>query len=145
MTTATTRPEIFTITRRSQNLGIGWSNTPVQERTASGGSRLRISDVTAPDVVGTLEDVAAEYDRARRINSGNDWRAVFFVGGVEVDREQLLYAMSVLRTRHTRERHEDRGRTRKWESDSETVYAVGSKALADLNRSVAAAIDAEYA
>lgn len=138
------QPEIFTITRKSRNLGIGWSNQPVQERNG-GFSRLVIEDVTKPDVVGTLEDVAREMERARRINSGNDWRRAFFVGGVRVDREMFEHAMWMLRSENP-ERPAWRGqKVSKYMSDAETVYAAESPALRAFNESVARSLDEQYA
>lgn len=140
MTTAAKSATVFTVTRRSRNLGIGWSNTPARERSGN-FSRLVIADVTKPDVVGTPEDVARELERARRINSGNDWARAYFVGGVKVDREGFEHAMEMLRTPYPRERGERT--TRKYLSDSETVYAVGSPELAALNTSISRGMDEE--
>ena len=64
-----------TITRRTRNLGMGWSNDPVQD-----GERLTVRRATTPDFVGTYRQVQDELGRATRLNSGNDWRRVLFVG-----------------------------------------------------------------
>ena len=119
---STTTPKTLTITRRSRNLGIGWTSQPVQVRAANGSTHLAIADVTEPSVVGTLREVAEERDRARRVNSGHDWHAAFFVGGVRVERERFLIAMELLLARRERERGE-RGALG-YMSDAETVEVV---------------------
>ena len=72
------------ITTRSNNVGIGWTNQPEQVRTSGGGGFLRVRDVSAPRVVGTPKQALAELEVARRLNSGNDWRYAFFVDGQRV-------------------------------------------------------------
>lgn len=123
MTTAADRT--FTITRRARNLGIGSTSQPVQRRLPNGSSFLEIESVDSPDVVGTLREVSAEYDRVRRINSGNDYNVQFFVGGVKVRRDEFLDAMRLLLTPGSRPygaaRYE---RAPRWMSDAETVTAV---------------------
>ena len=101
MTTTT-----LTITRRSRNLGIGSTSQPRRNPTTG---RLEIESVDAPDVVGGLAAVMAEYDRACRVNSGHDYRVSFFVGGAKVLRDDFLTAASLLRAKI---------------SDAETVTAV---------------------
>ena len=65
-----------TISSRSRNLGLGWSNTPAR----NGG----IAVASAPDVTGGLRSIEAEWQRARQLNSTNDWSASLFVGGRRV-------------------------------------------------------------
>ena len=84
-----------TITRRTRSLGIGWRNDTEQTRAG-----LRVKRPTRPDVVGTVKDVRAELERARRINSGGtDWRRAFFLGGrrvAEVNDVEMEYALELL-------------------------------------------------
>jgi hypothetical protein len=123
MTTTTTAPATFTITRRSRNLGIGSTSQPVQRRNpATGASWLEIESVGSPDVTGSLAAVMAEYDRVRRVNAGHDYRVSFFVGGVKVDRQDFLRAAELLRTESSAsERRDGAGR---YMSDAETVTAA---------------------
>ena len=124
MTTAATETH-FTITRRSRNLGIGSTSQPVQRRNpTTGATWLEIESVDTPDVVGTLRDVSAEYDRVRRVNGGHDYRVSFFVGGVKVKRDEFALAMSMLLTPGQREHGAPRGeRAPRYISDSEIVTA----------------------
>lgn len=125
MTTATIETR-FTITRRSRNLGIGSTSQPVQRRNpTTGATWLEIESVDAPDVVGTLRDVAAEYDRVMRVNASHDYRVSFFVGGVKVKRSEFALAMSTLLTPGSREYGAPRGeRAPRYMSDSEIVTAA---------------------
>jgi hypothetical protein len=75
-TTAKTSTDAATITRRTRSFGLGWTNDV--EQTPTG---LRVKRPASPGVVGTPAQVSAELDRARRINSGNDWRRTWFLGG----------------------------------------------------------------
>ena len=104
-----------TITRRSRNLGIGWSNTPTRDGRY-------IEPVTEPSVVGTLRAVAAEYDRARKLHAGGTYcTAAFFVCGERVVAEDFLLAMSSLLAPGQRD---DWGHTPRYLADSATVTVV---------------------
>lgn len=105
---------ITKITRRSRNLGIGWSNSPTRDG--------RIAPPDGPSVVGSLRDVSAEYDRARRLHSGGvHWTAAFYVGGQRVSAEDFLAAMSLLLAPGQRD---DWGHTPRYLADSATVETV---------------------
>ncbi len=104
----------ITITRRSKNLGIGWSNTPARDG--------RITPPEGPSVVGSIRDVSAEYNRARRLHSGGvHWTAAFYVGGVRVQAEDFLRAMSDLLAPGLKD---DWGHTPRYLADEATVEAV---------------------
>lgn len=68
-----------TITRRSRTVGFSWSNQPVQTPTG-----LVIEAISEPEVVGTVRQCDEAYERAARINRGNDWRPQWFVSGHRV-------------------------------------------------------------
>lgn len=72
-------PTTVKVTRRSRNVGFGWTNAV--EQTPSG---LVVADFDEPDTVGTPRQCMEEYLHAAEINSGNDWRPVWFVGGRRV-------------------------------------------------------------
>src|SRR5256885_2248071 len=76
----------FTITPRSRNLGLGWSNTPYQTYNDRGQSTgLGIREPNSPDSTGGLKSVETELRRAARINGSAYWQARLFVGGQLVD------------------------------------------------------------
>jgi hypothetical protein len=114
--------EAVTITRRNRNLGIAWTNETEQQRTPSGGSFLAVRDPGAtPDVTGSIRDISAEYDRARRIHSGGtSWRVRFFVDGRPVDADDMREAMASLLQPGIRERGQH-GRTLRFYADSVIV------------------------
>lgn len=115
MTTTTTAPKTLTITRRSRNLGVGWSNTPSGRGTA-------ITPPTGPSVVGTLRDVQAEYERAVALHSGGThWCVCFYVGETRVTRESFLNAMSALLAPGEKDWA---GHTPRYMSDAERVEVV---------------------
>lgn len=63
-----------TLTSRSRNLGLGWSNMP-------GRQSLEIVPLSTPDASGGLRAIESELARAQRLNSGNFWSARLFVAG----------------------------------------------------------------
>lgn len=86
----------FTITRRSRNIGIGWT---LQRWTRTAKPRRVLDEVHTPDFVGTLKEVWAEYQRIIRVYLGGVYRVEFFVGGVKVDRWDFLNASRALLTK----------------------------------------------
>lgn len=64
------------ITTRARNLGYGSTSQVV--RAPRGG--LAIDTVDSPDVVGGLRSIEAARSKARRNNSGHDWREALFLG-----------------------------------------------------------------
>lgn len=114
--------ETITVTRRNRNLGIAWTNETEQQRMPNGGSFLAVRDPgVTPDVVGTIRDINAEYDRARRIHSGGtSWRVRFFVDGRPVDADDMREAMAALLQPGIRERGQ-RGRTPRFFADDAVV------------------------
>ena len=74
-----------TISARSRNLGLGWSNDVERVFNQRGESSLRVAAPTAPAATGGLRTVVKELAHAGRANSGNDWSARLFVGGQCVD------------------------------------------------------------
>jgi len=88
-----------TITRRSQNLGFGWTNRPVQKHNQrTGYSYLVIDTVDEPGVTGSVRNCVKEYDSARKINSNNDWSRSWFLSGQRVvgDLHQAEYDLFAL-------------------------------------------------
>lgn len=82
------------ITRRSKNLGYGWTTEPV-----SGSSTPRIQDVKRPNVTGTLRAIEAEYRRRANITSGGVWyRDALYVGGRRVVNETVRNVLAELDT-----------------------------------------------
>lgn len=74
-----TNATTLTVTRRSR-IGFAWTNSPERWTDRNGQSHLRISDPgDAPQVMGYVRTVAAEYQRVARLNSANDWAARWFV------------------------------------------------------------------
>ncbi len=69
-----------TISSQSRNLGIGWSNTPVQTERG-----LVISVPTSPDSTGNVTECEKTIARAYHLNKGNDWTYALFVGGQRVE------------------------------------------------------------
>ena len=69
----------ITISARSHQYGLGWTNQPVRR-----GSTLVIAPVQAPDYTGTKREMLAELERAVRGNHGNDWRVALFANGQPV-------------------------------------------------------------
>lgn len=65
-----------TTSRRSRNLGIGWSNQPRQ--TPKG---LIIEEPAAPNSQGGIRSCWKELKKCRHINSGNDCVVRLFVRG----------------------------------------------------------------
>lgn len=88
------RLRTFSVTRRSRNLGIGWTNEVVSVQNPRNGKRSqRVAPVEGPSVVGSLRDVATEYDRACKLHAdGTAWRCEFFVGSTPVDSNEFLAA-----------------------------------------------------
>lgn len=84
----------ITITRQSKNLGLGWTNQPKRNEPA-------IEAVETADVTGNWHVIDAEWDRARRLNSGGTWyRVALFVGGKKIteNKDEISMALSDLRT-----------------------------------------------
>ena len=94
-----------TISARSRNLGLGWSNDVERVFNQRGESSRRVAAPTAPAVTGGPRAVETELSRAAQINAGNDWSARLFVGGKVVDAvwdnyfeitgEETVYAGSI--------------------------------------------------
>lgn len=72
------------ISRRTKNLGFGWSNS------MGDGPSPRIVPPTSPSITGTAKECWAERERARQLNSGNDYSFRWFVGGKPVLRNARL-------------------------------------------------------
>lgn len=83
--TATAVATEVTISSKSRNLGLGWSNGVERIFNQRGESSLRIAAPTAPAATGGLRTIVKELAHAGRANSGNDWSARLFVGGQTVD------------------------------------------------------------
>lgn len=75
-----------TISSRSRNLGLGWTNRPVQTYNSRGQSAgLGFNAPRRPSAVGGPRAVEQELHDATKLNSGNDWTAAFFVAGEPVN------------------------------------------------------------
>jgi hypothetical protein len=70
-----------TISARSRNLGIGWTNRPKQFYNSQGGSWLGFATPEKPCAQGGLRTIEEELSQARKLNNGNDWAAALFIGG----------------------------------------------------------------
>ena len=70
------------ISKKSRNLGYGWTNNVVQ---GDAGLRIATEQIKC-DAQGGPATVQREIADARRINSGNDWAGALFVGGRRVVR-----------------------------------------------------------
>lgn len=70
--------EAVRISRKSRNLGYGWTNS-VEQR----GGRLVLCE-PEEEVRGGPRTVLAARAEAQRVNRGNDWRGAYFVGGRRV-------------------------------------------------------------
>ncbi len=69
-----------TISAKSRNLGLGWSNRPVQQwNNSQTESFLVIAPPEAPKAEGGLRTVEMELGWARKVNDSNDWTARLFV------------------------------------------------------------------
>lgn len=81
------------ITRRSRNLGFGWTNQPEQ---TPGGLRIKAPTV---DRTGLTPRIMLDLHRdAARLNNGNDWAWTLTVGGERItDRLTRDHVLSELR------------------------------------------------
>lgn len=74
-----------TITRRSRNLGFGFSNQPVQVWNHDiMESRLHIAPPAGPSVTGSWRDIVDAYERTRRNHEGAAISTRLYVDGAEV-------------------------------------------------------------
>lgn len=72
------------ITPRTRNLGYGWSHTPTTVRPRPGIEHYTIVGPTVPSTVGSLRDVEADRESARRGNDTAEWVERLFVNGQPV-------------------------------------------------------------
>lgn len=81
-------PLVVTITTRT-TLGYGWTSAPIQTRDGL------VVDEPSPHATGGWRRAQREHARARKINTGNDWRARLFVSGRPVAErvDDVLYQL----------------------------------------------------
>ena len=73
-----------TISSKSRNLSVGWTNSVKQQYNKQGRGYLTVKTPTAPREQGGLRTCEAEFQHACTINSGNYWNSALFVGGKRV-------------------------------------------------------------
>lgn len=92
-------PDYATVSARSRNLAVTWTNSVEQCYSTNGHGYLQVKTPAAPTEWGGLRSCDAEYRRGQRINSGGvSWRSALWVGRrrvIGLQSGQLLYALAV--------------------------------------------------